>query len=150
MGGDGVTEIHRCLCEESLKPGLKVAYHCDPNDQGKFIICFGKQIHFQPCSPGMSWNHDEKACSPTRKCPPTPPRCASLGSSTSQVGNPASPNSPAKHWGSHSSQWSAEPGLKSKEDCIITRAGGEIYSMAPFTNLFNRIWSCVVAIETLW
>ena len=33
---------------------------------------------------------------------------------------------------------------------IITRAGGEIYSMAPFANLFGSIRSCVVAIGTLW
>ena len=37
-----------------------------------------------------------------------------------------------------------------KRDCIITRAGGEIYCTAPFTNVLVTIWSCVVAIETLW
>ena len=37
-----------------------------------------------------------------------------------------------------------------KRDCIITRAGGEIYSTAPFTNVFVTIWSYVVGVETLW
>ena len=37
-----------------------------------------------------------------------------------------------------------------RRDRIITRAGGEIYSMAPFTNLFGSIRSCVVAIDTLY
>ena len=36
-----------------------------------------------------------------------------------------------------------------KRDCIITRAGGEIYT-APFTNVFVTIWSYVVGVETLW
>ena len=35
-----------------------------------------------------------------------------------------------------------------RRDGIITRAGGEIYSTALFTNVLVTIWSCVVAIET--
>ena len=37
-----------------------------------------------------------------------------------------------------------------RRDRIITRAGGEIYSMALFTNLFGATRSCVAAIVTLW
>ena len=37
-----------------------------------------------------------------------------------------------------------------KRDRITTHAGGEIYSTVQFTNVLVTIWSCVVAIETLW
>ena len=37
-----------------------------------------------------------------------------------------------------------------KRDHIITRAGGEIYSTAPFTKVLITIWPFVVMIKTYW
>ena len=45
---------------------------------------------------------------------------------------------------------STQNALEYRRDRIITRAGGEIYSMAPFTNLFGSIRSSVEAIKALW
>jgi len=79
----GITPLQRCACAETLKAtGRRGAYLCDPHADDRFLVCVRDQVFCQPCSKGLFWNYESKACSPVRKCQPVPWQCTPTTTTT--------------------------------------------------------------------